>query len=383
LGPGWHPHFASKVVSSIPSSGPTKPLGKKQINATLDQTLENTVAQRHNAPPMTRATATALLLASLVVSTLASTAPARLSRIYFLGTEYVRVDDWARSHGFRTQWTIWKEELKITGPSTTLVLNVDSRRIFINGVSVWLSTPIAFRNGIAYIAPIDISTSVNPVLFPPKNPPGKAITTICLDPGHGGKDPGNREGPYQEKKYTLLFAQELRAALAKVGFKVVLTRSGDSYPELEERPAFARRRGADLFVSLHFNSADSSAARSVQGVEVYCLTPSRASSTNTRAPGTETGPQAGNRFDTRNMLLAYQVQRAMIRGLGAEDRGVRRARWAVLRSAEMPAVLIEAGFMTHPLESKKIYTAGYRQQMAQAITSGIVAYKKAIEQPAK
>ena len=73
----------------------------------------------------------------------------------------------------------------------------------------------------------------------------------------------------------------------------------------------------------------------------------------------------------------------MIRGVGAEDRGVRRARWAVLRSAEMPAVLIEAGFMTHPIESQKIYTAAYRQQMAQAITTGILAYKKAVEQPAK
>jgi N-acetylmuramoyl-L-alanine amidase len=324
------------------------------------------------------ATAIALLLTGLATA-FGAAAPSRVSRIYFLGTEYVRVDDWARSLGFRTQWTVWKDELKVTGPSTTLLLNVDSRRVTINGVSVWLSTPIAFRNGTAYIAPGDLATSVNPVLAPAKDPPGKEITTICLDPGHGGKDPGNREGPYQEKKYTLLFAQEVRAALAKAGFKVVLTRTGDTYPELDERPALARRRGADLFVSLHFNSADSSAAPSVQGVEVYCLTPARANSTNSRGPGNEVGPQPGNRFDARNMLLAYHVQRAMIRGLGVEDRGVRRARWAVLRSADMPAVLIEAGFMTHPIESKKVYTAAYRQQMAQAITTAILAYKKAVE----
>jgi N-acetylmuramoyl-L-alanine amidase len=329
---------------------------------------------------MRNAICVALLLAAFSPAVFASSAPSRLSRIYFLGSEYVRVDDWARSHGFRTQWTVWKEELKVSSQYTTLVFNVDSRRITINGVVLWLSTPIALRNGTAYISPVDIATSIEPVLFPARNAAGKQVLTICLDPGHGGKDPGNREGRQQEKRYTLLFAQEVRSALTKAGFKVVLTRSGDTYPELEERPALARRRGADLFLSLHFNSADSAAARSVQGVEVYCLTPSRANSTNTRGPATGSGTQPGNRLDSKNVLLAYQIQRAMVRNLGAEDRGVRRARWAVLRVAEMPAVLIEAGFMTHPIESKKIYTAAYRQQMAQAITSGILAYKKAVEQ---
>jgi N-acetylmuramoyl-L-alanine amidase len=304
-----------------------------------------------------------------------------LSRIYFLGKEYVRIDDWARSHGFRTQWTARNEELKVSSAYTTIIFNVDSRRITFNGVVVWLSTPIALRNNTAYIAPLDLSTSIEPVLFPSRTP--KKVTTVCLDPGHGGKDPGNREGREQEKKYTLLLAQEVKSALSKAGLKVVLTRSGDSYPELEERPAIARRRGADLFVSLHFNSADSRAARSVEGVEVYCLTPSRATSTNTRGAGGSTRAEPGNRMDGRNMLLAYHIQRAMIRNLGSEDRGVRRARWAVLRTAEMPAVLIEAGFMTHPLEAKKIYSSAQRQKMAQAITAGILAYKKAVELPAQ
>ena len=69
-------------------------------------------------------------------------------------------------------------------------------------------------------------------------------------------------------------------------------------------------------------------------------------------------------------------------GTGAEDRGVRRARFAVLRYAEMPAVLVEAGFMTHPTESQKIYSSAYRKQLAQAITSGVLAYQKAVERPA-
>lgn len=111
------------------------------------------------------------------------------------------------------------------------------------------------------------------------------------------------------------------------------------------------------------------------------MTPARASSTNTRGAG-ESGAAPGNRLDSKNMLLAYQVQRAMVRNLGAEDRGVRRARFAVLRYAEMPAVLVEAGFMTHPGESQKIYSSAYRKQLAQAITSAVLAYQKAVERTA-
>jgi len=332
---------------------------------------------------MRTAICVALLLVGFSPGILASSAPSRLSRIYFLGTEYVRIDDWARSHGFRTQWTTWKDELKVWSQYTTIVFNVDSRRVTINGVAVWLSTAIALRNNTAYISPVDLSTSIDPILFPSKNPPGKPITTICLDPGHGGKDPGNLEGRQQEKKYTLLLAQELKATLTRAGLKVVLTRTGDTYPDRNERPAIANRRGADLFVSLHFNSADSVAARSVQGVEVYCLTPSRTASTNTRGPVPGAASQPGNRLDSKNVLLAYQIQRAMVKGLGAEDRGVRRARWEVLLTPEMPAVLIEAGFMTHPIEAKKIYSSVHRQQMAQAITAGILAYKRAVEPSAQ
>jgi N-acetylmuramoyl-L-alanine amidase len=80
------------------------------------------------------------------------------------------------------------------------------------------------------------------------------------------------------------------------------------------------------------------------------------------------------------MHLAYQLQKSLVRQLGAEDRGVKRARYAVLRLAEIPAVLIEGGFMTHSQEAQKIYSSPYRQQMAKAITDATLAYKKAVEQ---
>ena len=93
------------------------------------------------------------------------------------------------------------------------------------------------------------------------------------------------------------------------------------------------------------------------------MTPVGAASTNARGEGANAGAFPGNRWDEQNMLLAYQIQKALLRQLGSEDRGVRRARFEVLREATMPAALIEAGFLSHPTEGKKIFTAEYRRQM--------------------
>jgi N-acetylmuramoyl-L-alanine amidase len=112
---------------------------------------------------------------------------------------------------------------------------------------------------------------------------------------------------------------------------------------------------------------------------VYSLTPARASSTNAGGEGADTGPCPGNRHDSANMLLAYQLQRSLVRNLGSEDRAVRRARFAVLRTAQMPAVLIEAGFLSHPVEAKRIYSAEYRRKLAQAIVNGVLAYQRIVE----
>ncbi|MGH7968025.1 MAG: N-acetylmuramoyl-L-alanine amidase family protein, partial [Limisphaerales bacterium] len=215
-----------------------------------------------------------------------------------------------------------------------------------------------------------------PLLSPPKR--RTRVRNICLDPGHGGKDPGFIIGAAKEKNYTLLLAKEVQDQLSRAGFTVSLTRTRDTYPERSERPDLARRRKADLFISLHFNASQSS-AKTVQGIEVYCLTPAGAPSSNSGGEGGGAGWFAGNRHNEENMVLAYQLQKSLTRGLGAEDRGVHRARFEVLREATMPAVLIEGGFMSHPVEGKKIFSSAYRKQMARTIVDGITAYKKVIE----
>ena len=109
------------------------------------------------------------------------------------------------------------------------------------------------------------------------------------------------------------------------------------------------------------------------------MTPARTSSTNARGEGASSGSYPGNRSDPKNLLLGYHVQRSLVHRLGMEDRGVRRARFAVLRTAEMPAILIESGFMTNPAEAKNIFNPTYRRQLAQAIVSGVVSYKRMME----
>lgn len=294
---------------------------------------------------------------------------------------YVRLNEWARANVFTVRWLERDKTLELTGRGSRLTFNVDSRsdarKAQINGVQVWLAFPILYQNGTALISQVDLSETLGPILAPPRNPRGIKIETICIDPGHGGRDPGNRAGSNEEKKYTLLLAQEASAQLKAAGFEVFLTRSSDTFVDLPTRPEIAHKRGADLFVSLHFNSTEES-RNEVKGTEIFCCTPSGATSTNARGEG-DTRGVVGNRNDEKNMLLAYQMQKSYEKNLGVEDRGVKRARFQVLREATMPAILIEGGFMSHPAEGKKIYDPAYRKQMARAIVEGILAYQKSSE----
>ena len=325
-----------------------------------------------------RLAAAALFLLTGLLTAPAQSAPGKLERTRLFGNDYIRLTDWARACRLQISWTRGNEEVQLTGPWSRLVFTVDSHKAAINGVSVYLSAPVAVRNGAVFIALLDLETTVEPVLFPPRNTVRVPVLSVCLDPGHGGKDPGNEEGRRQEKEYTLLLARDVRDLLTGAGLKVTLTRNGDNFVPLPDRTEIARQRGADLFVSLHFNAAMAD-KNQVQGVEVYCLTPVGAGSTNARGDSGDMSAFAGNTLDAKNMLLAYQFQKAMVKSLAVEDRGVKRARFAVLRNARVPAVLVEAGFMSHPRESKRIFDPQYRRQLAQTLRDGILAYKRLVE----
>ena len=319
----------------------------------------------------------AWLCCALVWSAMAGRAvAAEVEQFTLAGKKYLRLDQWARANGYlmRTQG----KDITLANTARRLVFTVDSKRMEFNGVQILLSEAVRGLNGLPYLASLDLTTAINPLLFPPKARAKTKIKHVCIDAGHGGSDPGNMEGREQEKRYTLLLATELGAQLRKAGYTVSYTRTSDTMVELPVRPDLARRRNADLLISLHFN-ASGEGGPGVRGAETYCLTPAGATSTNARGEGASNRNYPGNAHNARNMVLAYEIQKAMTRDLRSEDRGVKRARFQVLRDATMPAVLIEGGFMTNPTEARNIYSQAWRAKLAASIASGIGSYRRLIE----
>jgi N-acetylmuramoyl-L-alanine amidase len=293
-----------------------------------------------------------------------------LERADIGGQPYLRLSSWAALLGARLAWRPGEKELRVTNSSHRLDFILPSRRATVEGIEVWLSYPVQLWRDSPYIAETDLRWTLHPLLFPPRHPGGKRPALVALDPGHGGKDPGYESPPRKEKQYTLLLALEMKCLLAKAGLRVILTRHTDRFVDLEERVALARRAGADLFVSLHFNSAPGA-----RGSEVYCLPPPGAPG-NGGSRSISAQPWPGNRFDAHSLLLAYRIQAALVRRFGMADRGVRRERFVVLREARMPAVLVEGAFLSDPSDARRIVDMAERRRMAQTIVDGILSYRK-------
>src|SRR5262249_3428720 len=149
-----------------------------------------------------------------------------------------------------------------------------------------LSSPIALNRGAISVAQRDVDRALDPILFPEKNTTRQQVKILAISAGHGGKDCGYQVGSQQEKKYTLLLAKELDILARRAGFKTVLIRNSDRFVELDDRAPLAKRGKADIYLELHYNCANPGNTET-KGVEVYCLTPHGAISTN---GGTEQYP---------------------------------------------------------------------------------------------
>ena len=300
-----------------------------------------------------------------------------LQAAFINGHSYVPMADWAAANGLKVYWDKRSRQVSVSNRALVLHFELDSPQVIVNGVAVRMCYPAANDRGVPLISQLDAVKTIHPFLYPPRSPAPRHTTTICIDPGHGGRDTGNHVNSCNEKTYTLALAQELRDQLKGAGFNAFLTRTQDTYMDLPDRPALANRRGADLFVSLHFNATETG-QNEVWGPETYCITPVGASSSNAQGEGSNYGPTPANHAEQNSLVLAYETQKSLVKSLRVPDRGVRRARFAVLRDATMPAILIEGGYMTHPTEGKRIFDAGYRRLMARAIVQAILAYEKLV-----
>lgn len=262
----------------------------------------------------------------------------------------------------------------------TLYAERDRDHVTVDGVKVMLSEPVGLLKGRLTVARVDYDKVLVPLFW--RTAERKAVRRIMLDPGHGGNDPGKQHARYNEKTVAFDTAVRVKAALEKQGFEVLLTRSKDASLDLPARPALAGKFAADLFVSIHYNSAGTNDTTS-EGIETYCLTPPGMRSTNVARGKADVSSEPGNRFDSRNMQLAWSVQRHLLASTRGEDRGVRRARFAVLRTLPCPGILIEGGFVSSRREGALIGSPSYRQQVAEAIAAGVTEYARSVQPAAR
>ncbi len=229
---------------------------------------------------------------------------------------------------------------------------------------------------------------------PPKasRPPAYVVV---LDPGHGGEKDGalSVEGR-REKDITLQIARRVKKRLERQGARVVLTRGGDETVDLPRRAAIANDEEADLFVSLHLNSAPGGPGSTARGIETYFLsadaTDASASAVAAREnadrfrttdPSDTVGGILDDLEDQANLAessrLAQALHGALVRATRAPDRGVKQAPFHVLAGARMAAVLLELGFVSHPVEGKDLARPARQEAIAGAVAAGIAAWRTA------
>ncbi|QQK75330.1 N-acetylmuramoyl-L-alanine amidase [Salicibibacter cibarius] len=172
--------------------------------------------------------------------------------------------------------------------------------------------------------------------------------TIAIDAGHGGHDNGATGNGLYEKELVYDVAHRTQELLEEAGAEVIMTRDGDYFVELIERANLANDGGADSFVSIHANSASDA---SVSGTETF-----------------------HHPSDSEGETLASDLQSSMVQEFGSNDRGVKSSDFSVLRNSDMPAALVELGFVSNQAEADTMLTDAFRNEAANAIYQGLYEY---------
>ena len=342
------------------------------------------VAEKNPAPAVPRATPTRPAVPALSSSN--GLAPLAVTRIG--GIDYVSATDIAKRLSLNLTWVEPGKKLMLTDAANRIALDADIRESRVNGLRLFLGNPTRTRGGQLYLSRIDAERSLTPFVRPGlgvARPP--ALKIIALDPGHGGRDDGteNKALGLKEKTLTLDVALRLKKLLEATGYKVVLTRTEDRElgerkdVDLPLRADLANRAGADLFISIHFNAA----AKDTRGTEVFWLAPRTQRSTDSWSIVGEDDSVPddlpGNRSDHWNAALAAALHRALLQTLKTEDRGIKLAHWAVLRTLKCPGVLVEPAILSNDAEARRVAKPEFRQQVAEAIAAGVRDYAATLD----
>jgi N-acetylmuramoyl-L-alanine amidase len=300
------------------------------------------------------------------------------------GHDYISVENIATFYGFPAPAPAADkiDKVKIDNGRDELEFRLNNRAVMINNVRNWLSFPVIAKEGQLLVSRMDLAKTIEPQLRPHMIPNVGKVKTVVLDPGHGGYDKGACSRYGCEKDYALDIARQLRPLLQAKGVRVLLTREGDYFVPLEVRARIANAAPDAIFVSIHFNATDQDPAAT--GLEIFSLTPLGAPSTHDDwLQASAMHDQNGSSVDTHSVELSACIYHSMLGHIAEFDRGIKRARFAVLRLTKVPAVLIEGGFLTERGESRLIANKDWRTKLAVAISMGIDNYRSLADRKQK
>ena len=325
------------------------------------------------------------------------------------GVEYIPLEKLCGSYDVRYKWDSYIGTAKIEKGSNEIVLRAGSGTILVNGAHRKMITPAVLSSGELYV-PMSfvhkdfgniVAVKAREVPALPEaieRPRMYRINTVVIDAGHGGKDPGanGRRSRLREKNMTLSIAKKLGSILERSGMRVVYSRKNDTFIPLPTRSDIANRAKADLFVSVHINASRS---KSLSGFECYHL--SDATDDNARAleafedssisMNEKATVEHSRQLDktlwdlaltenrTESSELASYICDSVEAGRETYVRGVRTARFYVLKHTNIPAVLVEVGYLSNRSEEAKLKDAAYLDRITELVAGGILKYKKEYE----
>lgn len=291
--------------------------------------------------------------------------------------DYLSADNIAKFYGLLGNIDSTGKTVVLNNGRNQLQLTLDSREAIVNGVRNWLCFPVIAQDNKFLVSRIDLAKTIEPQLRPQMIQRKGKVQTVVLDAGHGGFDKGARSSFGSEKEYALDVARQLRPLLQAKGFKVIMTRENDVFLPLQLRAHIANQTRDSIFVSIHFNGASN---RDATGFEIFSLTPRGAPSTADDSLALSfVNMQAGSPVDAQSFELSACVYHSMLGHIPEFDRGIKRARFAVLRHTKIPAILVEGGFLSERNDSKSVANPAWRAKLAEAISVGIENYRNVIE----
>jgi N-acetylmuramoyl-L-alanine amidase len=289
--------------------------------------------------------------------------------------DYVTFSNVAHFYNF-PEYTRVSHTVSLRSERRGIRAQAGTSELYINGVRFVTDFPIFSSGDDELISAMDVSKIIEPIMRPNRLRNAHKIQTVVLDPGHGGIDQGasNRWGT--EKTFALDVALHAKADLQRAGYRVEMTRTRDVSVSLEDRVRIANRFSDAVFVSIHFNYSGAA-----EGLESYALAPEGVPSNaanESHVSSADVQACAGNAQDEHNIALTAAIHAMVLSRVSMFDRGVKHARFHVLRGVKIPGVLVECGFLSNTAEGQRIATAQFRQEVATAIAQGVQNYDAAV-----